>query len=64
LAIVKNRFSISFLDYLKEPDFAYLVANNLVFLLRSLQIYFQSPRFVLVRGRLKYHTKEKNKKGD
>lgn len=36
LAIIKNRFSISFVDYLKEPDFAYLVANNLVFLLRSL----------------------------
>lgn len=36
LVIIKNRFSISFLDYLKGPDFAYLVANNLVFLLRSL----------------------------
>ena len=54
----KNAFEFHFWT-ISEPDSAYLLADNLVLLLCSLQIYFQSPRFIFVCGRLKLKSKKK-----
>ena len=60
MVIIRKKTPFEFhLWIISDPGFAYLLANNLVLLLYSLQIYFQSPRFILVCGRLKLQSERK-----